>query len=59
MDRKGFDTFVRLVAWSLWKESNARVFNAQARQPQPLVELIRSEGRLWVAAGFRDLLLFL
>jgi hypothetical protein len=31
-DRRGFDTFVLLVAWALWKQRNAHVFGYLQRQ---------------------------
>jgi hypothetical protein len=58
-DRKGFDSFVLLTAWSLWMERNDRVFGGVLSQPQALVALIFSLGRLWVAAHFSSLARFL
>jgi hypothetical protein len=58
-DRKGFDTFGLLIAWSLWRERNSHMFSALAVQPQALVEQIRGSRRLWLAAGFSGLARFL
>jgi hypothetical protein len=59
-DRKGFDAFVMLTAWMLWKQRNARVFN-DARQQcnvQQLVIRIKEEFALWKLArrGAGDLM---
>jgi hypothetical protein len=50
--RKGFDTLVLLVAWSLWKERNSRVHEQAALQPVALVGDILEDARLWARAGF-------
>jgi hypothetical protein len=49
---KGFDTLVVLVWWLIWRERNTRVFDDRhvAVQPAQLVQRIRDEGSLWVAA---------
>jgi hypothetical protein len=57
--RKGFDSFVVLVTWHLWKGRNARVFDQASRQAGELVSFIVAEGRNWVAAGFSVLADFL
>mgnify|MGYP005835639323 CR=1 FL=1 len=48
-DRRGFDTTVIFVAWSLWKQRNARVFGrvAQQRSPRQLVHQIFDELKEW------------
>jgi hypothetical protein len=50
--RKGFDCFVVLVAWHLWKERNARVFNNVALRTPEFLSMVRSQGHCWVAAGY-------
>ena len=44
-----------LVAWSLWKERNRRVFDAAASSVADVVRMVVVEGELWVAAGFKPL----
>lgn len=53
--RKGFDTFVMLLAWHLWKERNARAFNAKIRQPGHLLQHIKEEANMWITAGHKQL----
>lgn len=51
--KRGFDSFVTAVAWALWKQRNARVFNRTAQQlaPTELVEVILRDIREWREAG--------
>lgn len=49
--RKGFDSLVILVLWSIWKERNNRVFNRASLLPATLAQLIIDEGRMWCMAG--------
>lgn len=53
--RKGFDSLVILVAWRIWKERNARVFDNRHMVATALVQEIRSELQLWYQAGFLKL----
>ena len=47
-----FDSLLLLVAWSIWKERNARVF---WRTPASVLAVVRAaftEGEDWAMAGF-------
>jgi hypothetical protein len=50
--RKGFDTLVWLIAWSIWKERNHRIDERTALQPVALARAILEEARLWARAVF-------
>jgi hypothetical protein len=51
-DRRGFDTFVLLIAWTLWKQRNARVFgNFESHlSTEQIIDRILEEFSLWWAA---------
>jgi len=44
---QGFDSLFFLVGWSLWKEHNARTFNATATLAAQLVSVIQDEADSW------------
>jgi hypothetical protein len=46
--RKGFDAFVWLVAWSIWRERNRRVHDKEALILVALVSAILDEAKTWV-----------
>ena len=49
---KGFDSFVMLICWTLWKQRNARVFGSgQIKNEQDTVDMIFDELRMWATAG--------
>jgi hypothetical protein len=50
--RKGFDAFVWLVAWSIWRERNRRVHEREALMPAALASAILDEAKTWARAGF-------
>jgi predicted negative regulator of RcsB-dependent stress response len=54
--RKGFDSLVFLVGWRLWKERNARTFNAVSTPADRLVSAILNKAEEWCLAGFKQLL---
>jgi hypothetical protein len=43
------DTFFILIVWSIWKE---RVFQRESQQVHDLIRCIKTEGSLWVGAGY-------
>uniref|UniRef100_A0A0E0MRE0 very-long-chain (3R)-3-hydroxyacyl-CoA dehydratase n=1 Tax=Oryza rufipogon TaxID=4529 RepID=A0A0E0MRE0_ORYRU len=49
--RRGFDTVVTLVAWTIWKECNGRVFNQQQRTWVDIVKGMAAETALWRQAN--------
>lgn len=53
--RKGFDSFFFLAGWMLWKERNARTFNASATPAPQLVLGIQEEADTWCKARFKHL----
>jgi hypothetical protein len=53
--RKGFDSFVLLVGWSLWKERNARTFREESSAAPVLFFKIWDEVSLWATSGYRGL----
>jgi hypothetical protein len=50
-DMRGFDTLVLLIAWTLWKQRNARVFGNLERQlsTQQIIDTVLEEFSLWWA----------
>jgi hypothetical protein len=55
-DRRCFDTFILLIAWTLWKQRNARVFGNLERQlsTAPIIDSVFEEFSLWRAARVGD-----
>uniref|UniRef100_I1NK94 very-long-chain (3R)-3-hydroxyacyl-CoA dehydratase n=1 Tax=Oryza glaberrima TaxID=4538 RepID=I1NK94_ORYGL len=49
--RRGFDTVVTLVAWTIWKECKGRVFNQQQRTWVDIVKGMVAETALWRQAN--------
>ena len=56
--RRGFDSLVVLVSWTLWKERNARTFDNTSCTPTQTVAKVKEELNAWLAAGFRGLATF-
>jgi hypothetical protein len=50
-----FDSLVLLIAWTVWKERNGRVFGRPASSVQDVVRAAISEGEDWAQAGFAPL----
>lgn len=53
--RKGINSLIQLVAWSIWKVRNRCVFDGAQPNSQRLVQEIREEAATWVIAGARRL----
>lgn len=53
--RCAFDSTTIVVTWALWKERNARTFNAQARAVPAVVTAITDDLNVFYLAGFRGL----
>lgn len=53
--RRGFDSTFFLIGWLLWKERNARTFQAISTAPTRLASLIKDEFEMWCRAGVRPL----
>lgn len=49
--RRGFDTVVTLVAWTIWKERNGRIFNQQCRSWVDVARGMVDEASLWRKAN--------
>ena len=51
-NKRTFDTFVILIAWSLWKQRNARLFNNVGQQCSVtvFVDRIIDKFKLWIRA---------
>uniref|UniRef100_A0A0E0F153 GYF domain-containing protein n=1 Tax=Oryza meridionalis TaxID=40149 RepID=A0A0E0F153_9ORYZ len=45
--QRGFDTIITLVAWSIWKERNNRVFNQQNKTWSEVAKAMAGEVELW------------
>lgn len=54
--RQGFDALVLLLAWELWKERNARVFEGKASLQDVVFNKVLDMGKQWSLAGFDALL---
>jgi hypothetical protein len=44
-----------MTTWSIWKERNARLFNQRLTPVSVILDRIKGETELWVAAGARKL----
>uniref|UniRef100_A0ACD5XM55 Uncharacterized protein n=1 Tax=Avena sativa TaxID=4498 RepID=A0ACD5XM55_AVESA len=48
---KGTSSVIMLMAWWIWKQRNAIVFNNENPSVPSLVDTIRAEARSWAEAG--------
>ena len=53
--RKGTSSLFMLVAWHLWKERNARLFEHRSTTVSDLLRRIVEDAKLWYSAGARHL----
>ncbi|GJN36176.1 hypothetical protein PR202_gb25016 [Eleusine coracana subsp. coracana] len=53
--RKGFNSFVMLVAWCLWKQRNRGVFDSGSPDMRLALDMIAEEAKEWVSAGAKKL----
>ena len=53
--RKGLQSAIILIAWEIWKERNARVFNNIFTMPSALFQSIKNESKNWILAGAKRL----
>jgi hypothetical protein len=54
-NRKALASLTIIVSWIIWKERNARVFNHKSTPTTTLLNIIKSEAKLWRAAGAKCL----
>nr|CBG76422.1 OO_Ba0013J05-OO_Ba0033A15.9 [Oryza officinalis] len=50
-DKRKLDTVVILACWTVWKERNARIFDAKQETPGRLLEAFKEELMAWKMAG--------
>jgi len=55
MFRPAFDSVVLLVAWSLWKERNTRIFTNKNKNPMQLGKSVVDELEQWMQASHSNL----
>jgi hypothetical protein len=48
---KGGRSMVILVCWIIWRERNARIFEAKERPVQSIIAEVKEEAHLWSTAG--------
>jgi hypothetical protein len=54
-NRKVLASLTILVSWTIWNERNARVFRNKSAPPLVLLNIIKTEVKLWVCAGAKCL----
>jgi hypothetical protein len=53
--RRGASTLFIIVAWHLWKERNARLFDNRSAPIVVILDMIKMEIDLWIAGGAKEL----
>ena len=53
--REALGSLTLLVAWEIWCERNARVFNKKFTPSFIILDKVKKEARLWVIAGAKGL----
>jgi hypothetical protein len=53
--RKALASLTLLTVWEIWKKRNARVLNNKHSSTFVIIDKIKSEARLWVIVGAKDL----
>jgi hypothetical protein len=56
--KPAFDSLVLLVAWTVWKECDARVFRGSNGSMTSVCKALFQEVKLWCEARFRELRAF-
>jgi hypothetical protein len=52
---KGLRSITLLVSWEIWKERNRRIFDHRESSVPSVVNRIKAEASLWIAAGSKCL----
>jgi len=52
---KGMRSLLILVAWALWRERNARIFDLKFASCPQILNGIKADAKLWVCAGAKHL----
>lgn len=47
-----FDSLMLLIAWTLWKERNGRVFQRRTSTVRQIVEAARKDAEDWLIGGY-------
>jgi hypothetical protein len=48
-------SLILVVAWEIWNERNARIFQQKFKPPERLIEMIKAEAITWCLAGAKHL----
>lgn len=53
--KRGLHSLFILITWCIWNERNTRVFSEETKTVNQLIDHIKSEAKLWILAGARNL----